>query len=71
MKHTDYAVRIILVALLIAYLPTMYNAFSAREVAVNLLAVRAGSPPSAPEMLLRLHRVGQLDEINEKYTMSH
>ena len=37
-----------LVALLIAYLPTMYAGFSRRESAVSLLEVRAGSPPSAP-----------------------
>lgn len=71
--HTIFAfseatIGLILVALLIAYLPTMYNAFSAREIAVNLLAVRAGSPPSAPEMLLRLHRIGQLEQINETWT---
>lgn len=67
LAFSEATIGLILVALLIAYLPTMYNAFSAREVAVNLLAVRAGSPPSAPEMLLRLHRVGQLDEINETW----
>lgn len=44
-----------LVALLIAYLPTMYTAFSRREESVNLLEVRAGSPPSAVEWLLRMH----------------
>ena len=35
---------LIMVALLIAYLPTMYSAFSRREQAVNMLEVRAGSP---------------------------
>jgi hypothetical protein len=37
---------LILVGLLIAYLPTMYAAFSRREQAVNMLEVRAGSPPA-------------------------
>lgn len=65
LAFSEATIGLILVALLIAYLPTMYNAFSAREVAVNLLAVRAGNPPSAPEMLLRYHRIGQLEYINE------
>ena len=67
LAFSEATIGLILVALLIAYLPTMYNAFSAREVAVNLLAVRAGSPPSAPEMLLRFHRIGQLEQINETW----
>ncbi|HNO95727.1 MAG TPA: hypothetical protein PKJ84_16225, partial [Anaerolineales bacterium] len=33
---------LIMVGLLIAYLPTMYSAFSRREQAVNMLEVRAG-----------------------------
>jgi hypothetical protein len=54
-----------LVALLIAYLPTMYAAFSRREQAVNLLEVRAGNPPSAVEMILRFNRIHGLDRLNE------
>jgi hypothetical protein len=54
---------LILVALLIAYLPTMYTAFSRREEAVNLLEVRAGNPPSSPEMLLRFNRIHGLDKL--------
>lgn len=56
---------LILVALLIAYLPTMYSAFSRREQAVNLLEVRAGSPPSALEMLLRFNRVHGLEKLSD------
>jgi hypothetical protein len=48
---------LILIALLIAYLPSMYAAFSRRESAVNLLEVRAGSPPSAVELIKRYHRI--------------
>lgn len=54
---------LIMVALLIAYLPTMYSAFSRREQAVNMLEVRAGTPPSAMEMLLRFHRIHGLDKL--------
>ncbi len=53
---------LILVALLIAYLPTMYTAFSRRENAVTRLAVRAGEPPSAVEMLLRFNRLKHLQQ---------
>ncbi len=56
---------LILVALLIAYLPTMYSAFSRREQAVNMLEVRAGNPPSALEMLLRFRRIHGLDKLGE------
>ncbi len=51
------------VTLLIAYLPTMYTAFSERETQVALLAVRAGVPPRADEMLWRYHRIGNEHEL--------
>jgi hypothetical protein len=54
---------LMLVGLLIAYLPTMYSAFARREQAVNLLEVRAGSPPSALEMLLRFNRIHGMDKL--------
>lgn len=56
---------LILVALLIAYLPTMYSAFSRREAAVTLLEVRAGSPPSAVEMLVRYNGIHGLSQLNK------
>lgn len=56
---------LILVALLIAYLPTMYAAFSRREQAVNMLEVRAGKPPSASEMLLRFNRIHGFERLND------
>lgn len=40
-------------ALVIGYLPVLYQAFSRREVAISLLDARAGSPPSAEELLRR------------------
>ncbi len=51
---------LILVAMLISYLPTMYSAFSQREEAVSLLEVRAGSPPTAPELVWRLHSISDV-----------
>ncbi|HEX2923665.1 MAG TPA: two pore domain potassium channel family protein [Chloroflexota bacterium] len=43
-------------ALVIAYLPVMYEAFSRREVNISLLVARAGSPPTAVELMRRLSR---------------
>ena len=40
-------------ALIISYLPVIYQAFSKREVTIVLLDARAGSPPTASELLLR------------------
>lgn len=37
----------------VTYLPTIYQAFSRREVGISLLGARAGSPPSAGELLRR------------------
>ncbi len=59
---------LILVALLIAYLPTMYSAFSRREEYVNLLEVRAGTPPSSIEMLLRFNRIHGLNKLSEYWS---
>jgi hypothetical protein len=41
------------VALVIGYLPVVYQAFARREVAIALLDARAGSPPTASELLRR------------------
>lgn len=41
------------VALVIGYLPVLYQAFSRREVNIALLDARAGSPPTAAELLRR------------------
>jgi hypothetical protein len=54
---------IALIALLMAYLPSIYGAFSRREALVSKLAVRAGSPPSAVELLQRTHRIEWLEEL--------
>ena len=62
---TEAMLGLMLVGLLIAYLPTMYSAFSRREQTVNMLEVRAGSPPSALEMLLRFNRIHGLGKLGE------
>src|SRR5438067_13639708 len=50
----------------IGYLPTIYSAFSRREIEISLLDARAGSPPTAAELLTRFGNCPQqtvLDEI--------
>ncbi len=54
-----------LVALLITYLPTIYAAYQRREREVSLLSVRAGTPPSAVEMIVRFQRIDFLDRTEE------
>ena len=49
-------------AIVISYLPVLYQAFSHREVTISMLDARAGSPPSAGEFLLRLARAGRIDQ---------
>jgi hypothetical protein len=61
----EAAIGLFLLALLITYLPTIYAAFSRREVGITALEVRAGSPPSAQEMIWRYWRLQRLPEIHE------
>src|SRR6185437_5920836 len=42
-----------ILALVIGYLPVLYQSFSRREVTISLLDARAGSPPTAYELLRR------------------
>src|SRR5437773_6962872 len=47
-----------ILALVIGYFPVLYQAFSRREASISMLDARAGTPPTAGE-LLRRHREGQ------------
>ena len=47
-------------AIIISYLPVLYQAFSRREVTISLMDARAGSPPTAGELLVRLARARNL-----------
>ena len=49
------ATGMIVVALQIGYLPTLYAAFNRRETEVALLVARAGVPSWGPELLARTH----------------
>jgi len=67
LAFVEAAIGLALVALLISYLPTIYSAFSRRELLVSLLEVRADSPPSPVVMITRMHRVSGLDVMHEMY----
>ena len=58
---------LLLVAILVSYLPTMYSAFSQREAAVTGLETRAGSPPTPVAMLLRYHRIHGMEHIGDSW----
>jgi len=38
----------------IGYIPVVYSSFSRREIQISIMDARAGSPPSAAELLIRL-----------------
>lgn len=54
---------LIIVALQIAYLPTLYSAYNRRETEVTLLNVRAGNPAWGPEVLRRSRIGAVMDEL--------
>ncbi len=65
LAFSEATIGLLLVALLIAYLPTMYSSFSRREVAVTQLAGRAGTPPSSLGLITRAHRIGALNGMQD------
>ena len=65
LTFSEATIGLILIALLIAYLPTIYSAFERRESAVTMLEVRAGSPPSAIQMIIRYARLERLAYLGE------
>ncbi|HEV7811131.1 MAG TPA: hypothetical protein VGO64_11055 [Candidatus Limnocylindrales bacterium] len=65
LSFAEAAIGLALVALLISYLPTIYGSFSRRELLVNLLEVRADSPPSPVVMITRIDRLSGLDVLHD------
>ena len=53
----------VIVALQIAYLPALYQAFNRRESLVAMLESRAGVPAWGPEILIRHQLVGIIDSL--------
>jgi hypothetical protein len=68
LAFTEAAVGLVLLAMLITYLPSLYGAFSRREAAVTALEIRAGSPPSGVEMIERYWVLERTDRLNEVWT---
>ncbi len=67
------ATGLVVVALQIGYLPTLYAAFNRRETEVALLNARAGVPSWGPELLARTHYalgsgVSTIDTLPELYS---
>jgi hypothetical protein len=56
-----------LLAMLISYLPSMYQSFSRREAAVAALDVRAGTPPTAATMLIRFSTIEGWERLNDNW----
>ena len=50
----ESGVGFVFLAVIVSYLPVLYQAFSRREITIALFDARAGSPPSAGELLRRL-----------------
>jgi hypothetical protein len=57
-----------LLALVIAYLPTLYGAFSRREQLITKLVVRVGSPPTGPALLASSWELGRFDQLEEVWS---
>jgi hypothetical protein len=61
------ATGLVVVALLIGYLPTIYAAFNRREAMVTMLESRAGMPAWGPELLTREAFIGGVDTLPALY----
>ena len=55
LEYVSAATGLIVVALQIGYLPTIYGAYNRRETLVSALTARGGSPSWGPEILARHH----------------
>jgi hypothetical protein len=54
-----------LVALLISFLPSIYQQFSRREVLVSQLDTRAGTPPTPVALFRRAKRIGWVNQLDD------
>jgi hypothetical protein len=57
------ATGLVVIALQIGYLPTIYGAYNRRETLVNMLESRAGEPAWGVELLAREQLIGSLDSL--------
>src|SRR6266540_3267131 len=61
------ATGLVVIALQIGYLPTIYGAYNRRETLVNMLESRAGEPAWGAELLAREQLIGGLDALGSFY----
>jgi hypothetical protein len=61
----EAGVGLVLLALVVTYLPTIYGAFSRREAVVAKLTIRAGAPPTPTGLLRRSWELGRFDRLEE------
>ena len=52
-------------ALVIGYMPTIYQTFSRREALISMLDARSGSPPCGSQILVRMSRAGDLRGLDD------
>lgn len=57
-----------IVALMISFLPTIYGTFSRREVAAGRMSIRAGEPARPIDYLVRMHRIGGLHQLDDRWS---
>lgn len=57
----------LIIALQIAYLPTLYGAYNRRETEVTLLQSRASEPAWGPELIARQALIGTVDQLRDLY----
>ncbi|WP_019946543.1 hypothetical protein [Hymenobacter aerophilus] len=66
-SYSEATLGLLLLTLLISYLPTMYQAFSRRELTVARLELRAGGKASAPELIRWLDRTNALRDEQQQW----
>jgi hypothetical protein len=52
-------------ALVVGYVPVIYQTFSRREINISLLDARSGTPPCGPELLIRHYNGHNPDELTQ------
>ena len=60
----EAGIGLFLLALLITYLPSIYAAFSRRELGVTALEIRAGAPPWGPTLIWRFWALQRMEHLN-------
>jgi Ion channel len=60
---SEVAIGFIFLALVISYVPVIYQSFSRRELRISLLDARAGSPATAAELLRRNCAIKSVEEL--------